>query len=232
MPRIPHNPWPDCEAGPCIAPSLLACDFSRAGEQIEAAIAARAGVLHVDIMDGHFVPNLSMGPGFVQKIRCFTDHPLDVHLMVDDPAYYIERFADAGADSITFHIEATDKPAELIGRLRQLGLGAGVSLKPGTQAQSLWPVIDDVDMILVMTVEPGYGGQKFMPEMLDKISAISARLSGSERLEVDGGINPDTVKLCAESGADVFVAGENIFGSPDIDQAIKQLRLAAVSAVS
>ena len=224
MRKTSHNPWPEQPDGPCIAPSLLACDFARAGQQINEVIDAGSGVLHVDIMDGHFVPNLSMGPGFVKSIRRHTSHPLDVHLMVTDPAYYIERFAEAGADSITFHVEATDQPAKLVERLGELGLGAGITLRPGTTVESLQPVIEQVDMVLVMTVEPGYGGQAFMEEMPAKIAAIRALLSDAQRLEVDGGINPQTAGRCAASGADVFVVGENLFGLSDIAAAVSDLR--------
>jgi ribulose-phosphate 3-epimerase len=170
-----------------------------------------------------------MGPPVVRSIRRYTDQPLDVHIMVTDAAYYIERFADAGADSVTFHIEVTDQPAALADRLHELGLGAGVTLKPGTPASALRKVISAVDLVLVMTVEPGYGGQAFLPAMLEKIAQVRAMLSPAQRLEVDGGINPDTARLCAQRGADVFVAGENLFGAKDLGAAVRVLREAALA---
>lgn len=219
------NPWKHL-AGPQVAPSLLASDFARLGEQIGLLTAAGVEVLHIDIMDGHFVPNLSMGPPVVKSIRAFTDLPLDVHIMVTDPAYFLERFAEAGADSITFHIEATDEPRRLIARLRELGLGVGVTLRPATPAESIAKIASEVDMVLVMTVEPGYGGQEFMTDMLDKIAAIRAMLNSSQRIEVDGGIDHDTGRLCAQRGADTFVAGSYVLASKDIAGAVRALRQA------
>jgi ribulose-phosphate 3-epimerase len=223
------NPWRQLRPDVLVAPSLLAADFVRLGEQITQAVAAGADVLHVDVMDGHFVPNLSMGPGVVKSVRRFTGHPLDVHLMVSDPGYFLEKFAQAGADSITFHVEAADQPHRLIDRLHELGLGAGVTLKPGTAADTLAGVIDRVDLVLVMTVEPGYGGQVFMDDMLPKIQQVRAMLQPWQRLEVDGGISPATAPGCARCGADVYVAGENIFGAADIPAAVRELREAALA---
>jgi len=221
------NPWRQL-AAPLVAPSLLASDFARLGEQIGILTAARCEVLHVDVMDGHFVPNLSMGPPVVKSIRACTELPLDVHIMVTDPAWYIERFAEVGADSITFHIEAADEPRRLIDRLHELGLGAGICLRPGTPAEAIARFAREVDIVLVMTVEPGYGGQEFMADMLDKVEAVRGMLDAGQRLEVDGGIDRHTGWLCAERGADVFVAGSHILGQSDIAAAFVAMKQAVV----
>ena len=218
------NPWAELTGPALIAPSLLACDFARVGSEIDRVLDAGADLIHCDVMDGHFVTNLSMGPPVVASIRKHTQAALDVHIMVTDPAYYIERFADVGADSITFHIEAADNAVGLVDRLRALGLGVGVSVRPATPAEALSEIIEAVDLVLVMTVEPGYGGQAFMTDMLDKIVAVRGMLRPDQRLQVDGGVDATTIVKCADAGADVFVAGSSIFRADDAAGAIGAMR--------
>jgi len=210
-----------------IAPSILAADFTKLGEDIRSV--SSADYLHFDVMDGMFVPNISFGIPVLESVRKTTDMVLDVHLMIDSPIRYINKFANAGADIITFHVEAesSENTEKAINEIHKLGKKAGLSLKPDTSADKLLPYIDSLDLVLVMTVEPGYGGQSFISEILSKIIKIRGIINDrglSCELEVDGGINPETAKLCIEAGANVLVAGNDVFKAPDRATHIKKLR--------
>ena len=205
-----------------IAPSILSADFSKLGEEIRKIEKAGADWVHVDVMDGAFVPNITIGPPVIRSIRGITDLFFDVHLMIDDPLRYVDDFAKAGSDLITFHTEACDNPKEIIEKIRSNGKKVGVSIKPGTEVSALDEVIDLVDMVLVMTVEPGFGGQSFMADMMPKVKELKEKFSGI--IQVDGGITKDTAPLVISSGATVLVAGTAVFKEDDYVKAIKQLR--------
>ena len=209
-----------------IAPSLLAADFSRLAEEVRAVEAAGADWLHLDVMDGHFVPNLTIGPVIVGAIRKVTQLPLDVHLMIDDPLQYLAPFADAGADHVTVHIESPAVAAagleSVLKQIRRRKLTAGVSIKPATPAEPLQSLLAAVDLVLVMTVEPGFGGQSFLPEMVPKVRWLRERFVGE--IAVDGGLDAHTAPGCIAAGASVIVAGTSIFRADDYRAAIKQLR--------
>jgi len=213
-----------------IAPSLLSADFSRLAESLRAAEDAGADLHHVDVMDGHFVPNLTIGPAVVRAIRKSARAPLDCHLMIERPLRYAAEFAEAGADGITFHIEAKDPPRETARAIRGLGKRVGVALNPDTPVERLEPVLDLVDMVLVMSVFPGFGGQKFMPEVLEKTRALRGRYGFARDVEMDGGINLETVASCAAAGANVLVAGTAVYGAPDLRAAVAALRERAAAA--
>lgn len=202
-----------------IAPSILSADFSRLGEEVKAVAEAGADFIHVDVMDGHFVPNLTMGPMVVEAIRRWTNLPFDVHLMISPVDPYIEAFARAGADIITVHPEAGPHVHRTVQLIKSLGKKAGVSLNPGTPPEAVEMLLDDVDLILVMSVNPGFGGQSFIPSQLRKIKALRARIDATGRdiaLEVDGGINAQTAPQVIAAGADILVAGSATFrGGPD-----------------
>ena len=210
-----------------VAPSLLAADFSRLGEEVRAIAAAGADWLHLDIMDGHFVPNISFGPAVVKALRKHCPLPFDVHLMIAPADPYLAAFAEAGADLITLHPEAGPHLHRSLQTIRALGKKAGVVLNPGTPASAVEPVLDLCDLILVMTVNPGFGGQSFIPTMLPKIAALRAMIDASGRdirLEVDGGVTAATAPAILEAGADVLVAGTAVFGAPDYAAAISAIR--------
>lgn len=218
-----------------IAPSILSADFARLGEEVAEVKDGGAEYLHVDVMDGLFVPNISIGVPVVKSLRASTDMTLDVHLMIDRPVRYAERFCAAGADLLNFHVEADTEENihEAIRIAKAHGVTPAVTLKPGTAAEAALPFIRDVGLLLVMTVEPGFGGQSFMHEMLPKIRTLREyidRYAPGCELEVDGGINEDTAALAVSAGADVIVAGSSVFGRADRAQAIQTLRRAGEGA--
>lgn len=210
-----------------IAPSILSADFSKLGSEIIEVEKGGADYIHVDVMDGHFVPNITIGPLIVEAIRPVTKLPLDVHLMIENPDHYIEAFAKAGADYITVHVEACRHLHRTIQLIKSFGVKAGVVLNPATPVESIQHIIGDIHMVLLMSVNPGFGGQKFIPETLPKIRKVKkmAMQKGLDiEIEIDGGVNPETAKQCKEAGATVLVAGSAIYNEKDYAKAISLIR--------
>jgi ribulose-phosphate 3-epimerase len=209
-----------------IVPSVLSADFARLADEIAVVTEAGAKMVHLDVMDGHFVPNITIGPPVIAKLRKVSGLVFDAHLMISEPAKYIEPFVEAGADHVTFHIEAADDPLELIDKLHKLGRSAGICLNPETPVEAIAVVAPLCDMVLVMTVHPGFGGQKFMPDAAKKVVQIREIVGPDVRVEVDGGIDPHTTPIVVSYGADTIVAGNAIFGQPDRIAAIDAIRAA------
>jgi len=215
-----------------IAPSILSADFNQLAEEVSSVEKAGAKLIHVDVMDGHFVPNLTIGPLIVKALRRQTKMILDCHLMVNEPEKMIPWFAEAGADWITFHDEAAANAEHLIDLIHGFGKKAGISVRPGTPIESIEPLLGKLDLVLVMSVEPGFGGQKFMPSSLHKCKWLSKKRQDqgfSFKISIDGGINQDTIREAKNAGAEIFVAGSAVFGAKDRAEAMKQLNEAASS---
>jgi len=216
-----------------IAPSILSADFSRLGDEIRAIEAGGADYVHIDVMDGHFVPNITIGPLVVEAVRKVTDMPLDVHLMIENPDQYIPDFAKAGADIITVHYEAVPHLHRTVQLIHSLGKKAGVCLNPATPVSSLEVILEELDLVLLMSVNPGFGGQNFIPSCLPKIQALRKEMDRRGlhiELEVDGGVKPANIAAIAAAGANVFVAGSAVFGTSDYQGTIAELRRLAGAA--
>ena len=210
-----------------IAPSILSADFARLGEEVKNVERAGADVIHIDVMDGHFVPNITIGPLVVQALRHITDLPLDVHLMITDPDRYVDAFAKAGADWITVHVEACVHLHRTVQHIQGLGKKAGVVLNPATSLTSLDYILEDVDLVMLMSVNPGFGGQQFISSSLKKIRELRQRLdqlNPNAGIEVDGGVSQETIEHIAAAGANIFVAGSAIYGQPDYNNIIARLK--------
>lgn len=217
-----------------IAPSILAADFAKLGQEVKEVEAAGAELIHIDVMDGHFVPNISFGAIALEAIRPLSTLPMDVHLMIENPDQYIEQFAKAGADYITVHVEACRHLHRTIQLIRSFGVKPGVVLNPHTPIETIQHVLEDIDMVLFMTVNPGFGGQKFIDSVVPKVAALSAikQQRGLHfDIEIDGGINEETIIPCAKAGANIFVAGSAIFGKEDRTSALQAIKRAGEQAI-
>ncbi len=212
---------------PVIAPSMLKCDYGNLQRDIQLLEQSGAKLLHLDVMDGHFVPNLSYGPMVIERMRECTQLPFDCHLMISDPAKYLDEYVRVGCNWITFHIEAVPQPRELLRRIRAAGCGAGIALNPGTPATALADAVGECDLVLVMSVEPGFGGQSFQPQVLSKVRQLREMFGSEVLLSIDGGIGPNTIVEAAQAGVEVFVAGSSVFDQPCYESAMRELRALA-----